>query len=225
MTTPPVQLRQAWPLALSLAAHLLLVSAVGFRSAPLRESEANPQVTQSRLIVSIIQPGSSNQPETTTMRTEGTTHARPIKTRATLPTQVTAASEGALLREPISEAIDAVPALIEISSPLNSYYFKTNQLDAKPQIQFDLPAELALALTGSANQSAIFRLLINESGDIDDVEIIESSFSVSHQNLIREALGKMKFDAGRIGDKSVKSEMKIELMVEKIAPRRNSKSD
>jgi hypothetical protein len=210
-------MRHGWPLVLSIALHLMLASAVGDRSA-LQNNSDEPKLAPHRSAVNIVELPLS-KPQTGIARiAKVTSGAKPLHKPASAASPVVA-QEAALSGEPVAVKADGPSALIEFAVPPDSFYFKTDQLDAKPQVLLDVPPELALTLKANPAESAILRLLINENGDIDDVVIVESSFSGPNQHQVRDALAKMKFNAGRIGEKTVKSEMTIELKLEKIEGR------
>ena len=118
---------------------------------------------------------------------------------------------------------NALPMIFEVAAAEEPYYFKASELEEKPQVLKDVPSDLAHRLAGDLPQTAVLRLLINESGEIDQVIIDESSFSEANQRLIRDAFARMRFSPGKIAHSSVKSELKIEIMLEDIVAKPYSK--
>jgi hypothetical protein len=118
----------------------------------------------------------------------------------------------------VEQAADSPPPIVEILMPAQPYYFPTTELTEKPQVQFDISPDLAFKLSSKTPHSAILRLQINEQGEIDQIVIDESDFPESEQQLLIDAMRKMKFAPGKIIEKSVKSELRIELITERIVP-------
>jgi hypothetical protein len=65
-------------------------------------------------------------------------------------------------------------------------------------------------------QKAVFRLRINELGEIDEVIVDESFFSEKDIRILIEEFKKMKFTAAEIKKIPVKSEMRIQISVENL---------
>ncbi|WP_325394274.1 hypothetical protein [Undibacterium sp.] len=112
--------------------------------------------------------------------------------------------------------------LFELSLPPEPYYFPSYQLTEKPRVELDIPPTLALSLNNSSPRTTVLRLLISETGDIDQVIIEESSFSEEEQRLIIEACKQMKFEPGKLDGLPVKTAMRIEMTVEGAAASNSS---
>ena len=108
--------------------------------------------------------------------------------------------------------------IVEIVLPPAPYYFRPGELTAKPKVSTDIPMNLGATLPDGAVGSAIFRMQISEQGAVDQIIVVESSFSESEERMVIDAFQKMKFEPGKIDDKSVKSELKIEITTETILP-------
>jgi hypothetical protein len=189
-----------WALVLSLTIHLFLVFATGSHNADRdTKSTATTKELKINLVKEAVRPDAA-----------GTKLANSDKD-SSVP-----------LTEPSSDP-EPTPrpasALFEVSTPSEPYYFKPGELGAKPVVVSDVSPDLASTLTGEATQSAILRLLINEHGDIDKVIIEESGFSEPNRQLLLDSFAKMRFEPGKVDDKPVKSELKIEITLESIAPR------
>lgn len=114
---------------------------------------------------------------------------------------------------PDAAARQLVP-LFEISLPPEPYYFPTDQLSENPQVTEDIPPSLAVSLGNGGDRKAILRLLINESGMIDQVIVEDSNFSEEEKKLIIEACKQMKFKPGKLDEMPVNTEMRIEMTME-----------
>jgi hypothetical protein len=123
-------------------------------------------------------------------------------------------SDQALPVEPLQDIASPSVEILALAPP-KPYYFPTRKLTEIPRGSFDIPSELASLLAGDAPRSATLRLQINENGELDQVIVDASSFSMVEQQLLIEMFQKKKFEAGKIGDQFVKSEMSIEILIEK----------
>lgn len=97
------------------------------------------------------------------------------------------------------------------------HYFRTKELTEKPQVLSDVSPDLGLALTGVPEQTAILRLFINEQGDIDRVVIEHSYLPEELVPLVTDGFSKMKFRPGKIDDTPVKSQLKIEVRLDRMS--------
>jgi hypothetical protein len=102
--------------------------------------------------------------------------------------------------------------------PIDPHYFQAKELQEKPQILQDISPTLNLSLPGVAIQSVVLRLLINELGDVDKVEIDESGLTDEAERLVAQAFSKLKFYPGKLDDSFVKSQLKIEVTLENTPP-------
>ncbi len=109
-----------------------------------------------------------------------------------------------------SEELSTSP-IVTLPEP---YYFQVNELTERPNVLLDISPDLAFFLPNGLSQVAILRLLINEYGDIDQVAIENSVLSAQTQDLVRDAFAKIKFSPGKINEVPVKSQLKIEVILE-----------
>jgi hypothetical protein len=100
-----------------------------------------------------------------------------------------------------------------IASP-PPYYFQPAELTEQPEVAVDIASDLSAILASGLSQMAVLDLLINESGDIDDVVVEDSSLPEPAQQLIRDAFAKTKFRPGKVAGMPVKSMLKIEVVLE-----------
>lgn len=131
------------------------------------------------------------------------------------------------LRQPIAnvaapislpdETKDVKP-LLAIEKPAEPHYFAVRELTEKPRILRDVPPDLTINMAGIPDQPAILRLLIDENGNIDRVLIEESHFPKQLERIITGMFSKIKFHPGKIGEIPVKSQLKIEVMLESAVP-------
>ena len=105
--------------------------------------------------------------------------------------------------------------MVDKPLPPKPYYFRDGELGEKTKGEFGLPQELIAVLAGDAAHSAKLRLHINEGGEVDQVIIDESNFSEAEQQLLIDAFQKKKFEAGKIDGQAVKTEISLEIIVEK----------
>ncbi|MES2072681.1 MAG: hypothetical protein V4488_20135 [Pseudomonadota bacterium] len=195
--------RDVFTLAFSLLAHVVLIIAVG--KTPVVETR-RPVEPEHWLQVSLV---NSN----------------------TVKTAVKAIPSAEVVRKkipaPVGVELETEPALNmgERPAPLpfdiQAFYYHTEELTRAPVVQQDVqPAALAsitnLFQSDFPEQALTLRLLINENGDIDKVELEEENLSERIKLLVQDAFLKLKFLPGAIGDLPVKSQMTIVISMEAI---------
>ncbi len=111
-----------------------------------------------------------------------------------------------------SHAANATPA----ASPAEevAYYYPARQLQQKPQVIEDIDTNLTLTLPGIETQNVILRLFINERGGIDHIDIEQSSLAPEVVAAVSGAFGKLRFTPGKMDGLAVKSQLKIEVLLE-----------
>ncbi|MFZ6767724.1 energy transducer TonB [Undibacterium sp. Di26W] len=104
------------------------------------------------------------------------------------------------------------PALLQTADSL-SYYYHVDELTTPPEVQNNVEpsATLTLVMDEVPEKPLQLRVLVNENGDVDDIEIEESKLSAEATRLVKEQFLKMKFAPGMIGDVAVKSQFVIEV--------------
>jgi hypothetical protein len=119
---------------------------------------------------------------------------------------------GSAQSEPVANSALSVIAMPEV------HYFHLQELTDKPQVVHDVFPDLVLILPDMEPQPAQLRLFINETGDVDKVEIEEAPrLSSQARDFLISAFTTVKFQPGRIGDMPVKSQLKIEVNLESAA--------
>lgn len=93
-----------------------------------------------------------------------------------------------------------------------TYYFKSDEVDAKPSIVVDLPSDFLLPANLGIYQRLIMTLRISANGDVDEVEISDELLNKQALQAVIDSFKEMKFEAARIGDNAVASEMRIEAL-------------
>jgi hypothetical protein len=110
-------------------------------------------------------------------------------------------------------ANDGPPVIIR--TPAKPYYFQAAELTQKPLVLRDVPSDLLFDVPDVPPHAAVLRLLINELGEVDEVIIDDSSVPEAVAQSIIEAFRKARFHAGEIDGTPVKSQVRIEVMLEK----------
>lgn len=153
------------------------------------------------------------------MRTDGNVDKADIATHRTGTADVVeksvASTDQADLLPQVRGSADAETTSIfnRIALP-KPYYFQPTELTEQPAVVVDISPDLDAIFASGLSQMAILDLFINESGDIDDVFIENSSLSESAQQLIKDAFSKTKFNPGKVAGMPVKSQLKIEVVLE-----------
>jgi len=124
-----------------------------------------------------------------------------------------------------SESVDAakIPRGAENGSPIlpallavPPYYFSAKDLTQRPLVLHDVPADLMLVVPGVPAQAATLQLLINEYGEVDQVIVEDSLLPEAAQKTVVDAFVKARFHPGEINGVPVKSQLKIQIMLEDI---------
>ena len=105
-----------------------------------------------------------------------------------------------------------LPALL----PALPYYFSAKDLTQKPLVARDVPADLMLVVPDVPAQAATLQILINEYGEVDQVIVEDSLLPEAAQKTVVDAFVKARFHPGEINGVPVKSQLKIEIMLEDI---------
>lgn len=93
------------------------------------------------------------------------------------------------------------------------YYFEPAELTEKPHVLLDIASDMTLDVPTVAS-SVILQLLINEDGTIDQVIVEDPDFPEPARNSISKVFSKIKFQAGKVDGVAVKSQLKIEVMLQ-----------
>lgn len=113
-----------------------------------------------------------------------------------------------------SKEASKVDSLFPLISAVKPHYFLTKELTRKPLIARDIPSDTLLIVPGVPEQAATLRIQVNEYGDVDKVIVETSLLPQAAQQLVVEEFEKIKFHPGEINGIAVKSELKIEIMLE-----------
>lgn len=105
-------------------------------------------------------------------------------------------------------------SLFPLISTVKPHYFSAKELTRKLLIARDIPSNTLLIVPGVPEQAATLRIQVNEYGDVDKVIVEASLLPEAAQKLVIEEFEKIKFHPGEINEVAVKSELKIEVMLE-----------
>lgn len=116
---------------------------------------------------------------------------------------------------PVPRSPDIVPWLhLPVKVQTEPHYFRASELTQKPVFLDGVPDNLYLTVPGEASQTAVLKLLINERGEVDRVLVDDSGLSIEAEKLLVEVFSGAKFYPGKIGESPVKSQLKIETVLE-----------
>lgn len=190
---------------------------VQFQTTPATPSAPKPPVLQPRSS-ELVNPGSPepakviSEPQPTVEPESGSSSqaSAPISTSPPQPGH--ASTPGAGAPEMPGEEV--------------AYYYPTRQLQQKPRVIEDIDTNLTLTLPGIETQNVILRLFINEHGGIDHIDIEQTTLEPEVVAAVSGAFGKLRFSPGKIDGLAVKSQLKIEVLLEnKDAAKISRKSD
>jgi hypothetical protein len=98
------------------------------------------------------------------------------------------------------------------------YYFSANELSERPHVLQDVVPLLSLSIPGIETQSVILRLLINEQGTVDSVHLDHTELPDDIVRVVIAAFSNLKFEPGKIDHAAVKSQLRIEVLLENTQP-------
>ena len=133
--------------------------------------------------------------------------------RETARTLDSISADAAQIPRDAGKGSSMLPALL----PVPSYYFSAKDLTKKPLVARDVPADLILTVPDVPAQAATLQILINEYGEIDQVIVEDSLLPEVAQKTVVDAFVKARFYPGEINGVPVKSQLRIEIMLEDIA--------
>lgn len=120
--------------------------------------------------------------------------------------------------EQASPAPDLAPeksdSLLGQETPTQAGFIASSQLSEKPVVQVDINPNISLRLATNVNRVAILRIRIDELGGIDQVFFERGDFTKTEIEYLINACKAMKFAPGKLGTKSIKTEMRIEMTIE-----------
>lgn len=103
-----------------------------------------------------------------------------------------------------------LPALL----PASPYYFSAKDLTQRPLVVRDVLSDMMLTVPDVPSQAATLQILINEYGEIDQVIVEDSLLPEAAQKVVVEAVVKTRFHPGEINGVPVKSQLRIEILLE-----------
>jgi hypothetical protein len=102
--------------------------------------------------------------------------------------------------------------------PTGQYYFSANELSERPHVLQDVVPLLSLSIPGIETQSVILRLLINEQGTVDSIHLDHTELPDDIVRIVIAAFSNLKFEPGKIDHAAVKSQLRIEVLLENPQP-------
>lgn len=198
--------RLPWCLALSVSLHFGLALLVG--SATAGAGSAGE-------IASVQQPAA--HPALSVVISQRSASERPAP--ASEP-EIAAASKAAtpdaaeqidvIAHRPNTEIPGSSPwqAPLTIAAP---YYFKASELDRRPQVVSDVQPEFPATDFIAVSGSVVLRLLLDEAGSVDRIQVERSELPNAFQESAVAAFSKATFAPGEVDNFAVKSELRIEV--------------
>ena len=100
--------------------------------------------------------------------------------------------------------------------PAEPHYFRTSELTQKPVVVQDISSSFVIVVPDVPAQAAILRLFVNDEGNIDKVLIEDSHLPEHAERRIRDAFSRIRFQPGKIGRQAVRSQFRIEVLLEEV---------
>lgn len=91
------------------------------------------------------------------------------------------------------------------------YYFKASQLDRRPRVVSDVQPEFPATEFIAVSGSVVLRLLLDEAGSVDRIQVERSELPSAFQESAVAAFSKATFAPGEVDNFAVKSELRIEV--------------
>ena len=199
-------------IAVSMSIHVLLMFSVGFSETAVSSVGTNQSGRAAVILVSLSSAArapASNDPVTS--QVVAPTFDAPAYVHTSNPRAEDSPTTPALLERHLVSPTSLIPIIQHDAAQ----YFQSGDLSERPLIlNKALLDSTPLFLTDVPSQLAVLRFLINEHGNIDQVLVDDSRFSPRTERLIIETFSKLKFEAGKIGDLPVKSQLRIEIKVQ-----------
>ena len=196
----------ALPLGLSLAVHAGLIVAIGIGGGVAQPGHAGlPESRPASMQVVLVQLGKADEAFLTTNDVHETIR-EPEHTVDSEPV------DAAKIPQEAGSGSSILPALL----PVPPYYFAAKDLTQRPLVLRDVPGDLMLVVPGVPAQAATLQLLINEYGEVDQVIVEDSLLPDAAQKTVVDAFVKTRFHPGEIDGVPVKSQVRIEIMLEEI---------
>lgn len=115
------------------------------------------------------------------------------------------------------QQLDEPDQVLPIIGQATPYYFRLSELTLKPRVAQDIPPNMILMVPEAPPQPAILRLLINEHGSIDQVIVENSQLPHAAEQRIIDTFSKLLFTPAEIDNMPVKSQLRIEIMLENMS--------
>lgn len=236
----PIPTRQYSAALFALCGHILFGLLLSFALIPPKPERVQPPASKT-IQVRLNPAAKVSLAESTTKSIEppapspATSHgdnqdstAPAIGTAASAPTPESSlpANQATAVNPPTTSAISTAPAATENPAQAEvAYYYPPRQLHQKPQVIEDIESNMSLTLPGIETQNVILRLFINELGAIDHVDVEQSSLTTDAVAAVSGAFGKLRFTPGKIDGVAVKSQLKIEVLLENAEASKTGKGN
>jgi hypothetical protein len=145
----------------------------------------------------------------TTVRFVGDKQPTPQRDNARSNETVTAREE----KLPAFPAAQQSAALLPIAHASERYYF-VRELSKKPELLRDIPSDLMVSIPGWPSQSTALRLLISETGNVEQVEIEDAHLPEQASRQLADTFKSLVFNPGEIDGVAVKTQLKIEVLLQ-----------
>jgi hypothetical protein len=93
-------------------------------------------------------------------------------------------------------------------------YYSARELTKKPQLLRDIPSDLNFAVPSVPSSPIVLRLLINESGHVDEVISESDNLTEQESHLLTEIFQTLAFSPGEIDGFPAKAQLKIEVRLD-----------
>jgi hypothetical protein len=180
---------------LSIAVHIVLV--VIFRHGADRQDVDLPPFARPSVAVSFV------KAEITGLERASSTN-NPAEPNVPISSPVAQSSPSSVYKE----------SLIALYRSNDPYYFHSRELTEKPLVLRDIPPDVGNLLPDVTPQVPVVRLFINEAGTVDKVLLERSDLPEFAELLLHDVFSKVNFRPGKIDGVAVKSQVKIEVLIE-----------
>jgi len=182
-------------LTLSLAAHVAAISAVTLHSGALSGAAAP---ARSSLLTVYLEETKASSPSNSYVAAGN--DIRPVS------------------RTLAGAAASSEPPVFPLPLQADRHYFRSAELSERPRVLQDIQADLGAGFADVPAQAVVLRLFINEEGGVDRVAVEESVLPPAHEKTLTAAFANLRFRPGMRDKIAVKSQLKIEVRLERLIP-------
>lgn len=115
---------------------------------------------------------------------------------------------------PVAQRSIDVPPMLPIPGQAEVRYFQLGELTQEPLVAHGLIGDKLLVVPGISPQLASLQVSIDDQGLVEWITLDDSQLSDKEKRLVIDAFLQVKFHPGKIGRIPVRSQLRMEIMLE-----------